>query len=118
MATQQLHKPFTRKIRALPGSTGHGRYYHIEVLPKEGFALYRTQDVGEPGGIQRVAGRRYDGKWETQAWLVEKTGAHVSHEGRLVIDGSKAHTLTQQIRGPIVRKEGDIFRAKPRKSSG
>jgi hypothetical protein len=49
------------KGRAKPGSTGEGEYYHIEVRPKEEFVSFRTHDVGEKGGIQRVGGRRRSG---------------------------------------------------------
>ena len=47
--------------RAKPGTTGRGNYFHIEVRPRGEFQTFRTQDVGKPGGIQRVAGKRGSG---------------------------------------------------------
>src|SRR6266508_3005949 len=64
--------------RAKPGTTGKGEYYHIEVRPKKEFTTFLTQDVGERGGIQRVAGKRGSGSWDTQKWLIGKDEAHVS----------------------------------------
>src|SRR5262245_29802264 len=58
--------------RAKPGTKGRGEYYHIEVRPKREFTTFRTQDVGEGGGIQRVAGKRGSGSWDTQKWLISK----------------------------------------------
>jgi len=68
--------PSPRK-RAKPGSRGGGRFFHIEVRPAAQFAAFRVQDVGTRGGVERVAGRRVSGSWETAKWLVEKTHAHV-----------------------------------------
>jgi hypothetical protein len=64
------------KQRAKPGATGEGEYYHIQIRPTERFATFRTHDVGEKGGIQRVAGQRKNGSWETQKWLISKDLAH------------------------------------------
>ena len=43
----------TRK-RAKPGSRGGGRFFHIEVRPSAQFVAFRVQDVGAPGGVERV----------------------------------------------------------------
>jgi hypothetical protein len=64
-------QPKERK-RAKPSSKGGGRYFHIEVRPKSGFKIFRTQDVGAPGGIERVAGKRESGSWSTLKWLISK----------------------------------------------
>jgi hypothetical protein len=45
-----------------------------------------------PGGVERVAGRRASGSWETANWLVEKSHAHVE-DGRLVADSAEAKKL-------------------------
>jgi hypothetical protein len=74
--------------RAKPGSRGGGRFFHIELRPASEFGTFRVQDVGERGGVERVAGRRASGGWDTAKWLVEKTHAHI---------------------------EGDRFKAKPRR---
>ena len=66
--------------RKKPGTTGEGEYYRITVRPKEEFVTFRTQDVGEPGHVQRLAGKRGSGSWDTQAWLISKHDAHVERE--------------------------------------
>jgi len=104
--------PSSRK-RAKPGSRGGGRFFHIEVRPSAQFMAFRVQDVGAPGGVERVAGQRASGTWDTAKWLVEKTHAHVE-DGRLVPDSAEAKTLFASLRSQPVLVEGDRFRAKPR----
>lgn len=99
--------------RAKPGSRGSGRFFHIEMRPAEAFASFRVQDVGAPGGVERVAGRRAGGQWDTAKWLVEKTHAHVE-DGRLVPDSDEAKALFRSLGSPPEHVEGDRFRAKPR----
>jgi len=53
-------QPEGRK-RQKPGRAGGGEYFHIGVRSKDEFVTFRTQDVGEPGHIQRVAGKRRSG---------------------------------------------------------
>jgi hypothetical protein len=104
------------RSRKRPGMGGGGRFYHIEVRPKSEFMTFRTQDVGEKGGLERVAGKRSSGSWDTATWLVNKEDAHVSKNDELIIDNPRAKTALKQIRGKIVHKKGDIFKAKPRKN--
>ena len=40
--------------RKKTGTGGEGDYYHVGVRPKEDFVTFRTQDVGEPGHVQKV----------------------------------------------------------------
>src|SRR3989344_6584940 len=70
--------------RKKPGTTGKGKFYRIEVRPKSEFTSFRVQDVGEKGGLERLAGRRSSGSWDTATWLVEKKDAHVKN-GHLII---------------------------------
>lgn len=63
--------------RKKPGTAGEGKYYRIVVRSKEKFVTFRYHDVGEPGGILRLAGRRSSGSWDDQAWLISKQMAHV-----------------------------------------
>lgn len=101
------------KRRARPGSKGHGHFFHIVVRPNAQFTRFRVQDIGARGGVERVAGQRVDGTWDTVKWLVEKTHAHV-HGGRLVADSLEARKLLRTLGSAPVRVRGDRFRARPR----
>lgn len=105
----------SRSGRKAPGSGGQGKYYHIELRPDEDFATYRTQDVGSPGHIQRVAGKRESGAWATVKWLIGKDDAHVEN-GTLVADTQDAKDLLKKLRSKPVHKSGDRFQAKPRRN--
>lgn len=98
--------------RKAPGTTGRGKFYRIEVRPKGAFKTFRIQDVGKKGGLERLAGKRASGSWDTVSWLVSKDVAHTEH-GRLVIRDRKAQRALKQIRGPIVHVKGDVFKAHP-----
>lgn len=97
--------------RARPGAGGTGDFYHIELHPKTEYVTFRTQDVGERGGLERLAGQKPDGSWETAAWLVAKSCAQVNAQGHLVITDEKAQSILNQITEPIVQVKGDIFRS-------
>lgn len=111
MATvkQSTHK------RTKPGETGQGNYFRIIVRPKEQFMIFRNQDVGKPGGLQRVAGRRKSGSWNTQAWLISKEDAHISGS-ELIADSKDAENLLKTLGSKPLHKKGDIFTAKDRKN--
>ncbi len=109
-----LAQPEGRK-RAKPGTTGKGNFYRIEIRPKSEFVTFRNQDVGEKGGLERLAGKRSSGSWDTVTWLVSKGGAKVVN-GHLKITEVKAQSVLRQISGRIVHVKGDIFRAHPRKN--
>jgi len=99
--------------RKKPGSTGEGNYYHVEVRPKDEFTSFRTQDVGDAGHLQRVAGKRSSGSWATAKWLISKEDAHVEG-GKLVGDTRDAKDLIKKLGSEPVRKSGDRFEAKDR----
>jgi hypothetical protein len=101
--------------RAKPGSHSGGRFFHIEVRPAREFVSYRVQDVGAPGGVERLAGQRANGSWVTQKWLVEKTQAHVEN-GVLVPDTAEAEKILASLGSVPVHVRGDRFRAKPRRN--
>ncbi len=107
-----LAQPEGRK-RAKPGSTGEGEFYHIVVRPKEQFTSFRNQDVGKPGGLERVAGKRSSGSWATQAWLVSKKDARMEDEV-LVASTRHAKKLFEQLGSKPIHVKGDIFKAKDR----
>lgn len=101
--------------RAQPGSTGEGEFYHIVVRPKSDFVTFRNQDVGKPGGLERVAGQRANGNWATQAWLISKKSAHLEGS-KLVVESQDAKDLLASLGSKPVHKEGDIFTAKDRRN--
>lgn len=98
--------------RQKPGSTGEGNYYHVEVREGGDFETFRTQDVGDEGHLQRVAGKRSSGSWATVKWLISKEDAHVEGD-KLVPDTKEAKDLIKKLGSEPVRKRGDRFEAKP-----
>ena len=104
--------PSRASTRKKPGSTGRGEYYHIEVLPTGDFVTFQTQDVGKPGHIQRVAGRRATGYWATVKWLIGKEDAHMQ-DNKLVPDTKDAQEVIEQLGSKPVHLIGDRFKAKP-----
>lgn len=103
------------KSRVEPGVTGKGDYYRIVVRPKEQFTSFRNQDVGDPGGLQRVAGRRSSGSWATQAWLISKEYAHIEGD-MLVADNGEVQELLDALSSRPIHEKGDIFTAKDRRN--
>ena len=108
---QVYHDPMIK--RKPPGSTGKGKFYRIELRPKGQFSSFRIQDVGKKGGLERLAGHRKSGSWDTVSWLISKDKADVVN-GHLKITGVKEKSVLKQVKGPIVHVKGDIFRAHPR----
>jgi hypothetical protein len=100
--------------RGKPGSRSSGRYLHIEVRPAREFVRFRIQDVGKRGGVQRLAGQRANGAWDTQKWLIEKTDAHIEKR-RLVPDSAAAKKVIESLGSNPIRVGGDRFRSKPRR---
>jgi hypothetical protein len=105
-------QPEGRK-RTKPGAAGGGDFFHIEVRSKEEFKTFRTQDVGEKGGIERVAGKRGSGSWDTQKWLIGKEHAHLEH-GTLMADSADAKHVLDMLGSKPVHVGGDRFEAKDR----
>jgi len=101
------------RSRKKPGSGGSGNYYHIEVREGDDFETFRTQDVGDAGHLQRVAGKRGSGSWATVKWLVSKEDAHVEN-GKLVPDTKDAKDLIKKLGSQPVQVRGDRFKAKDR----
>ena len=101
------------RSRRRPGSTGKGKYYRIAVRPKTEFVSFRTQDVGRPGHVQRVAGRRPSGSWATVTWLIDKTDAHVLRN-RLVANTASARKVLKRLGSTPARVSGDRFKARAR----
>jgi hypothetical protein len=104
----------TRRGRAKPGRTGRGGFFHVEVRPARDFIAFRIQDVGRPGGIERVAGRRADGSWDTQKWLIAKDQACIQN-GRLVAESASARKVLASLGSPARHVAGNRFKASPRR---
>lgn len=109
-----LAQPEGRK-RAKPGTKGEGEYLRIVVRPKEKFVTFRYHDVGKPGSLQRLSGKRSSGSWSTQAWLISKEEAHIENN-ELVADSKAAKDLLKQLSSKPVYEKGDIFTAKDRRN--
>ena len=101
------------RARQKPGTAGKGKFFRIEVRPKSEFKTFRIQDVGRKGGLERLAGKRSSGSWDTVAWLVSKEDAKIRN-CELIIKDIHLKTVLKNLRGPITRVKGDIFRAHPR----
>src|SRR5262249_3023923 len=99
--------------RKMPGTTGQGEFYRIQVRPKGQFVTFRTQDVGGPGHIERVAGKRQSGSCDAEAWLVSKQDAHMEG-GRLIPDTKDARDLFAKLGSQPRHVKGDVFEAKDR----
>lgn len=103
------------RARKKPGTGGRGKYYRVVVRPKGQFSSFRLHDVGRKGHIQRLAGKRKGGSWDTQAWLIAKTDAHYSG-GKLVGKTAAAKKLLAKLRTRPRKVKADISRAKPRRN--
>jgi hypothetical protein len=114
LAMAKSHKRRTTRRRAKPGARGRGGFFHIQVRPKRDFVSFRNQDVGARGGIERVAGRRANGSWDTQKWLVGKSEAHRAGK-RLAPDTAAARKVLAQLGSVPRHLGGDRFIAKPRR---
>lgn len=112
---RSLAKPYGIR-RKKPGTGGSGHFYRVEIRPKGVFNTFRTQDVGEKGGLERIAGKRSSGSWDTVTWLISKDKSHISKTGELIIDDKKARSMLSQISGDITHVQGDVFHAHPRKN--
>jgi len=99
--------------KAKPGEKGTGNYYRIVVRPKREFKVFRIHDIGRKGHIQRLAGKRASGSWDTQAWLISKKDAILKNR-KLVPLTTSARKILNDLRSIPRYKKGDIFEAKPK----
>ncbi len=103
------------RTRAKPGAGGGGRFFHVEVRPPRKFIRFRVQVLGRTGGIERVAGQRASGGWDTQKWLISKDKAHVEN-GMLVPDAADVRELLTSLGSPARQVVGDRFEAAPQRN--
>ena len=83
--------------------------------PRTEFVIFRNQDVGRRGGIERVAGRRANGSWDTQKWLIGKSEAHRAGK-QLAPDTAAARKVLKQLGSTPRHLGGDRFIARPRRN--
>src|SRR4030042_5626512 len=102
------------RARAKLGTKGEGDYCRIVVRSKEEFVTFRYHDVGQPGHVQRLAGKRSSGSWDDQAWLISKEDAHIDNR-KLTADTSATRKILDII-GPVKHVKGDIFPGHPRRN--
>lgn len=105
----------TAQKRAKPGTKGEGDYFRVVVREKDQFTTFRNQDVGDPGGLQRIAGKRNSGSWDTQAWLISKKDAHKEGD-KLIGDSQDAKDLLDTLSSTPKHEKGDVFSAKDRRN--
>jgi hypothetical protein len=114
-AMPKSRKRRSSRRRAKPGARGRGSFFHIQVRPRTEFVTFRVQDVGGRGGVERLAGQRANGSWDTQKWLVGKSEAHIDG-GKLVADSLAAEKVLSQLGSVPRHLGGDRFIAKPRRN--
>jgi len=101
------------RARKKPGMGGKGKFYRVVVRDKGEFVTFRIHDVGKKGHVERLAGKRANGRWATQAWLIDKKEAHIS-KGILVGDSKDVKDVLGKLRRKPKYLKGDIFEAGPR----
>ncbi len=94
-------------------SLGKGRFYRVVVRDKSDFVMFRNHDVGKKGHVERLIGKRANGRWATVAWLIDKNEAHVEG-GVLVGDSDDVRNVLRKLRRRPKYLKGDIFEANPR----
>jgi hypothetical protein len=102
-----------RNKRAKPGTKGEGDYFRITVRPKGEFSIFRYHDVGEKGHMQRLAGKRSSGYWDTHVWLISKEDAHLEGD-TLIPDTEDARNLIEDLGSTPKHIKEDVFEAKDR----
>ncbi len=100
-------------VRKKPGMGGKGKFYRVVVRDKSDFVMFRVHDVGERGHVERLAGKRANGRWATVTWLIDKNDAHVFN-GILVGDTEDVRDVLGKLRRKPKHLKGDIFEAGPR----
>ena len=103
------------RARKKPGTGGKGKYYRVVVRPKGQFSSFRLHDVGRKGHIQRLAGKRRGGGWDTQAWLIAKTDATMRN-GRLVGKTKAAKQVLARLSKKPRKTKGNLFKGGARKN--
>ena len=99
-------------MRKAPGTGGQGKFYRVNVRDKSDFVIFRNHDIGKKGGIERLAGKRANGRWATVTWLIDKNEAHIQN-GILIGDSPEAKEVLRKLRRKPRHVKGDVFKAGP-----
>lgn len=105
----------SEKKRAAPGTKGTGNFYRITIRPKSEFVSFRNHDIGRAGHIERIAGKRADGAWDTQCWLVDKKDAKIEG-GYLIGNNDDVKNLFLKFENSPKHIREDLFSAKDKKN--
>ncbi|NPE26695.1 hypothetical protein HNV12_01685 [Methanococcoides sp. SA1] len=100
-------------MKKKPGMGGSGKFYRVGIRDKNDFVEFRNHDVGRRGHVERLAGKRGDGTWDTVAWLIAKDEARIE-KGFLVGKSGDVQDVLSKLGSRPKHVEGDIFEAKPR----
>lgn len=92
-------------------TTDQSNYFRIEIKSKNQFKTFRYHDVGEPGHILRLAGKKEDGSWDTQAWLISKKDAHII-DNQLIPDTQDAKKLVESLKSKPTFVKENVFQIK------
>lgn len=87
---------------------GSGKFYRVNVQDKSDFVIFRNHDIGRAGHIERLAGKRANGRWSTVTWLIDKNEAHVENDV-LVGDTSSVREVLSRLRRKPRHVKGNIF---------
>src|SRR3989338_6992085 len=98
------------RARQKVGTTGRGKFFHIEIRPKSEFKTFRIQDVGKKGGLERLAGKRSSGSWGTGSLLVSKEDAKIRKSRENIKKKSK-----NKKKKKLVKKEKAPTKTQPKK---
>lgn len=93
-----------------------GEYYRIILRPREMFVSFQIHEPDQPNMLLRLSGKRKDGSWSTQAWLINKSGAHVEGD-RLVADAEEVKKLLKGLGTNVIQIDEDIFKTEARQTT-
>lgn len=108
LANEQRHPATIRSDQ--PSVPENSRYYRIIVRPRNDFVTFRIRDIGGIGHMQQLVGKRPNGSWATQAWLISKNDAHID-DGILVADSRGARELLMKLGSEPKYERDSIFTA-------
>ena len=100
-------------VEFVSDTKNQGEFYYIEVRPIAEYKAFRTREVDDKDGIERVGGQRADGSWDTVKWLVSKELAHLEN-GRLAADHSDVKELFEKFDSEPKHIAGNRFEAQER----